>query len=251
MARRSKYAKDYDLFAYAEDNRPSIVYRARNILNGKIYIGMTRLTLERRRGQHIASAKRHGDRWSILHAAIRKYGEAAFHFEIIAECASYKDAALEEIRLIAELKPEYNLGMGGEAVPNVGFRPTKASREATRKRMKGKPGYWTGKKRPDIAEKQRARLTANPPRYMLGKTQSEASRAKMSATKKSRGVSALQLEAMKKRRKAVVCLDDGRVFSCCKEAAAAIGCRPDSLLRVLIGRRPHVFGYRFQYESAP
>ena len=44
MARRSKYATDYDLFAYAHDNRPSIVYLVTNILNGKRYIGMTRQT---------------------------------------------------------------------------------------------------------------------------------------------------------------------------------------------------------------
>lgn len=249
MPRLSKYATAYDLFAYAQDNRPSIVYLATNVLNGKRYIGMTRNTLARRQGQHIAQALRGACKFSIFHKAIRKYGAAAFRFEILAQCESYKAAAIEEIRLIAESRPEYNLGMGGEAVPNVGTRPTAAARKATSLRMKGKPSHWLGKKRPDIAEMQRRRLTgrADLMRALHAKAHTPDSWAKISATKRARGPSPQHLAAMVRRRKPLMCIDDGRVFGCCDEAARAIGCRSDSLRRVLNGQREAVFGYRFKY----
>lgn len=245
MARRSKYSKDYDLFAFAEDNRPSIVYMATNVMNGKRYIGMTRQTLQRREGQHIASALRGADKYSIFHKAIRKYGEAAFHFEIIAEYPSYMDAARAEIRLIAEMKPEYNLGIGGEAVPNVGYRLTAASREKMRRSLLANPTrYWLGKKRPDIAAIQRRRLKGNT----LHTTPHTAeTRAKISAAKRAAGPCAKHIEAMARRRKTILCLNDGRTFIGSKAAAEALGFRQDYILGVLRGRHPHAGGFRLQY----
>lgn len=251
MARRSKFAADYDLFAYASDNNsPSIVYCATNILNGKRYIGMTRQTLKRRSDSHIAAALRNGDKYSGFHAAIRKYGAAAFTFEVVAQCASYRDAALEEMRLIAETKPEYNQSPGGEAIPNIGFRPSAASVEKMRKTLKANPTrYWLGKKRPDIAAYQRKRLTgrADLMRSLHEKAHTPEARAKMSATKRATGPSPKHLEAMKRRRKKIVCLNDGRIFIGSQAVADYLGYRQDTILAVLCGKIPHVGGFRLTY----
>lgn len=250
MARlRSKYAKDYDLFAYAEDNRPSLVYLAVNKVNGKRYIGMTRQTLARRKSQHLNMARKEADQYSIFHKAIRKYGADAFEFSIVAECPSYKDAAIEEMRLIRELAPEYNLGVGGEAVPNVGYRMTDAAKEKMRKKMVGKPGYWTGKKRPDIAQKQRERLTGRPDlnKHLWSAARTPEARAKMAASLRGKAPTDAMRAAVLKRRKRILCINDGRVFVGSQEAADAIGTRQDFVLAHLRGRHPHVKGFRLKY----
>lgn len=208
-----------DLFAYADDNRPSIVYVATNAVNGKQYIGITRLTLDGRRKAHFKEAKWGRHKASPLYKAIRRYGEGAFDFRIIQHCDSYKAAADEEIRLIAELRPAYNLSPGGDGL--VGYRPSAETLKKLSDSHKGQIGNWLGKKRPDIAEKQRARLLANPLRPMLGKKHSLESREKMSKTHKARGLTERQIQGNARRRVPVMCVDDGRVFSSVKDAALA------------------------------
>ena len=246
MGRRSTF---FDPDAFIEDSGPSLVYMAVNRTNGKRYIGMTRQAVPRRWGQHVAQAFRGTSKYSILHKAIRKYGADAFEVTTLCECATYQDAALLEIRLIAEVKPEYNLGHGGESVPNVGFRFTEAAKEAARKANTGRPGYWTGKKRPDIAEIQRKRLTGRPDliQHMLVKAHTREVWDKTSATKRLRGPSELHLAAMVRRRKRIVSLDNGRIFIGSQAVADAIGCKRDTVLRHLSGARKHVNGLRFAY----
>lgn len=247
---RRKYPEGYDLFAYAEDNnRPSIVYEAKNTVNGKRYIGLTRAGLRRRMGQHIAAAKRGKNYCAAFYRAIRKYGSDAFEFSVLVGCSTYQEAALEEIRLIAELRPEYNLGSGGEGVENVGYRFSDTAREAARKANTGRPGIWLGKKRPDIAEKQRARLTGRPDlmQHMLVKAHTPEAWAKASRTKRERGPSKAFYDAMALRRKKVICLNDRRIFDSPAEAAAALGCKYQSLIRVLNGERDTLYRLSFAY----
>lgn len=253
MARRSKYDQDYDLFNYAQDYQSStIVYMATNAVNGKRYIGMTRQALSRRSGQHIAVALRGKDGSPAFHRAIRRHGADAFEFTTLGEFATYAEAAKEEVRLIAELKPEYNSGPGGESVPNIGFRPSSATIEKIRQSVKANPNrYWLGKKRPDIAERQRKKLTGRPDlmQHMLAKAHTPETRAKISVTMRSRPTPPKQLEAMAKRRKKIIC-DDGRVFIGSQAAADAMGVRQDYMLHVLRGRRhPTVGGLRFWYAD--
>lgn len=55
-----------------------IVYLATNTLNGKRYIGATKGTLKERRRRHRWEAKNR-PYCRVFHAALRKYGEAAFY----------------------------------------------------------------------------------------------------------------------------------------------------------------------------
>lgn len=245
-----KANKGPDLFQYAHGNRPSIVYMATHRENGRRYIGITRETLKRRQQQHIASALRNAYPSSIFHRAIRKYGSDAFIFVVIKQCASYKDAALEEIRLIAELKPEYNASLGGDGVANIGTRMSPESvRKMVASKRKNPTRYWLGKKRPDIAEKQRDRLTGRPDliAHMHKKAHTREAWDKASATKKARGITDKQRTAAALRRRPVICLNDDRVFSGASEAAKEIGCRYDSMVRVLTGKRRSIFGLHFAY----
>lgn len=59
-----------------------IVYKATNLINGRVYIGLTTTTLERRWAVHCCEVRR-GSKY-LFHKAIRKYGEDSFSLEIIA-----------------------------------------------------------------------------------------------------------------------------------------------------------------------
>ena len=60
-----------------------IIYKATNKHNGKCYIGQTVFTLSERRSQHLREAQ--SGKGFRFHAAIRKYGEDAFLWEVIDE----------------------------------------------------------------------------------------------------------------------------------------------------------------------
>ncbi len=252
MTRRKRDDKTKDLFAYAEDNRPSIVYMATNKINGKRYIGITRQTLHLRIHGHFKTARRRLTAKSPFHRAIRLYGEEAFAFTILRECPTYRDAGMEEIRLILELAPEYNASNGGEAISGIGFRPRPESVEKMRKTLKANPTrYWLGKKRPDIAEMQRKRLTgrADLTRHLWSKAHTPEARAKMRATRQAQGMTEAHVAAMARRRKRIVCLDDGRVFFGLQAVADALGCRRDTVNKVLSmnSKQKRLRGLRFQY----
>jgi group I intron endonuclease len=65
--------------------RKGIIYKATNLINGKIYIGKTIQKFVRRKNNHIRHASNNLDNF-YFHNAIRKYGIENFKWEIIYEC---------------------------------------------------------------------------------------------------------------------------------------------------------------------
>lgn len=227
--KRDQHIKD--LFAYAEDNRASIVYMATNSTNGKRYIGLTRLALHKRIGMHKSYAKSGSP--SHFHRAVRKYGMDAFDFVVISNCASYVEACSEEQRLIALYMPEYNMSKGGDGP--IGLRHTSESRMKMSLAKKGRPGPWTGKKHsPESIAKRTATRALNPVRPWLGK---------------KRPPDTLEKIALK-RRKWVICLDDGKRYHGLQAAATAYGIpRCGEISHVCSGRNKSIYGHRFKYEE--
>lgn len=84
-----------------------MIYLITNTINGKRYIGKTSRTIEQRWYQHYKNAE-YGHN-TYLYKAIRKYGKEAFTVESLAEGLDE-----EEILLIAEHNPEYNMTRGGD-----------------------------------------------------------------------------------------------------------------------------------------
>ena len=66
------------------------VYKITNLVNGKIYIGITEKTVEERFKEHLRFARR-GDKDYPLYRAIRKYGEENFSVEIVDDTAKTRD----------------------------------------------------------------------------------------------------------------------------------------------------------------
>ena len=207
MARRKRDEKTKDLFAYAEDNRPSIVYMATNKVNGKRYIGLTRTGLELRKQRHFAHAR--NGRPQHFVRAIRKYGEEAFEFVTLEKCESYKAACEAERRFIAELKPEYNKTAGGEGI--LGHRHNAATRRKMSAAKKGRAPWAKG----ECPAEVRAKLSAAKLGYRYD-------RAKMTDAHKN-AIHANRLKGNAARRRPVICLTEWRQFPGLTEASQHYG----------------------------
>lgn len=101
------------------DNRIHYLYRITNKINGKIYIGQT-VQPEKRWNQHKTSAATDTPKM-IISYAIKKHGNEAFEFEVIAGCKTWDDANEIETLLVAQygsLVPNgYNVSLGGFNAP--------------------------------------------------------------------------------------------------------------------------------------
>lgn len=255
-----------------------VVYMATNLTNGKKYIGVTKTTLEKRSQQHFAKAA-NGSKYKF-HCAIRKYGRGSFKFEVLHTLYDYREALQCEIETIDCIKPEYNSTKGGEGVVGmfisdehrravseanignrywVGKKHRPESIEKMRLARTGTDGYWKGKKRPPISAETSAKLKENHPRYWLGKKRDRATVDKMLATRAGTPTHENSIKALienhsvgvdasaKKRRKEIVCLDDGMIFSCAREAAQHYGLNWRSVHKAI--RHPHkLHGLSFRYE---
>lgn len=92
---------------------------ATNTVNGKRYIGMSKHLLEVRRKKHFVDARCNLGGCRLFYRAIRKYGPEVFSWEVLSTWPDRTTAMSEEIRQIAQTKPEYNITSGGEGVPGV------------------------------------------------------------------------------------------------------------------------------------
>jgi group I intron endonuclease len=149
-----------------------IIYLVTNRVNGKIYIGKTRMKLNRRWLAHCRNAM--SGSMIVLHCAIRKYGRDNFNVVKISEHSSLEELNRAEINAIERLRSNsikvgYNRTIGGE---NGGtFLGRKHSAETKLKMSlchKGKVFSEETRKRMSMAWKTR--------------TISDATRLKMSAS---------------------------------------------------------------------
>lgn len=97
-----------------------IVYKATNLINGKIYIGQTINTLEYRKNQHLREAKSKRRSTVYFHNAILKYGFENFVFEEIDCADTQEELNSKEQKWIAYYSSNnkeygYNLDSGGKS----------------------------------------------------------------------------------------------------------------------------------------
>jgi len=95
------------------------VYLARNIVNGKCYIGKTVGALEQRKCVHLCQAKKYLYN-SNFHSALRKYGFENFVWMKIYESENDEKLVEKEIYFIKKYKTKsphgYNLTNGGDGL---------------------------------------------------------------------------------------------------------------------------------------
>jgi group I intron endonuclease len=163
---------------------PFVVYKATNVFNGDFYIGVTQQNLSVRVSAHYHAARRgEGTRF---YRAIRKYGESSFTWKIIASLSSRKEMFEKEIQLIAEMFPSYNSTTGGDGQ----FSHNAETRKKISDSKKGK--------------KPSENTIKGLRKFLLNRTDKHI---------------VLPLGPLAQQKK-IICLNDKKVFSCAKEAAA-------------------------------
>lgn len=164
-----------------------IVYRATNIINGKVYIGQTIGTLNRRMVCHISDALLKKDNM-YFHKAIRKYGKENFIWEIIVECKSLKELNKSEIGMIEKydtFSKGYNLTEGGEGVLGLW----------------GEAAFWYGRHHTEESKKKMSEGKKGEKNYNYGKHPTKETREKMSKSSEGKKMSDSAREKVSKARK--------------------------------------------------
>ena len=92
-----------------------IIYKVTNLVNGKVYIGQTKHSLDVRKQRHLQQARKGTN--THFYQAIRKYGEDMFIWEII--CSAKDKQTLNEletffINKFDSIKHGYNMVDGGD-----------------------------------------------------------------------------------------------------------------------------------------
>ncbi len=126
------------------------VYLVTNTVNGKMYVGQTSHTLERRWYEHVKAST--SKRLWLVHKAIAKNGKEKFSIEALHTCESKEEMDFVEMFYISFLNTRvpngYNLTDGGDGLK--GYKPSEETRrkirEARAKQIIGKRSEETRRK---------------------------------------------------------------------------------------------------------
>lgn len=192
-----------------------LIYRVKNLINGKFYIGQTTQTLEKRWNNHCHSLDS-----PKLANAIKKYGKHSFVIEPVDAADSIEELNKKEQEWIAKenaIKNGYNIDFGGGSFarsPEVGAKISAS--------LMGK-GWSLERKRK--ASKQRK-----------GRPIPNYNRSEESLNKRSLNNS---------RRKRIV--DNlGNIFESIHDASRKTGLRPQEISKVINGEISQTHGFIFK-----
>ena len=92
------------------------IYKITNDINGKVYIGKTINTIEKRWSEHCKDSLKERNENRPLYRAMNKYGIQHFHIEEIEECSIEEVSEKEKywIEIYGSFKYGYNATKGGD-----------------------------------------------------------------------------------------------------------------------------------------
>lgn len=102
------------------------VYQITNDINGKIYIGKTEFSLEKRFKEHCLDSKKENIQHRPLYAAMKKYGIEHFHIELIEETDNPEERERFWIEQKGSFKKGYNATMGGDGKKYIDYDQVEA-----------------------------------------------------------------------------------------------------------------------------
>ena len=259
-----------------------IIYKIKNKINGKLYIGQTIMPLEKRWAFH----KSTNSGCRLLRSAIQKYGKENFEITIIARCNSPAEMDQREIFCIRIFNTianyGYNLSAGGNAhIRSEEFikkHKEAMSRPEVRKKIseskKGKKASEETKRKlsllrkgkkhsPERIEKARLGLVGKPKSeshkkslsiVRTGTKQTKETKNKISNWLKEhhpmRGKyhSEFSKNLMSKSaKKPIVCNETGKIYEGSTDAALEFGVSKHYIYRVLKGKARSCKGFTFRY----
>lgn len=154
------------------------VYKILNLVNSKVYIGITTKKPEKRWKQHLNNYKYF---WlnQALYKAMRKYGPNNFQFSIIEQTNDLNILKELEIKYIQENNSfgstGYNMTLGGDGA--FGFKHSEKTKDKIANLQKERTHS-------DKAKEKMSAAKIGKPSPWKGKTPSEAARKKMSEAKR-------------------------------------------------------------------
>lgn len=98
------------------------IYKITNKINGKLYVGKTNLSLERRFNQHVSDSTKQSEQHRPLYAAFAKYGVENFEISLIEETPIPEEREqfyIDKLNTYVGNKPcnGYNATSGGDGKP--------------------------------------------------------------------------------------------------------------------------------------
>lgn len=204
------------------DNTLGIIYKLKNKINGKIYIGQTIRSLDERIAEH--SRKN-----TIISRAIKKYGIENFIVSVIDEGKTIDELNKKEIHWISHyssvIPNGYNQCYGGGNT--VGYHHKKEHKMIMSEK---KNGMYLGEENP-----------------FFGKTHSDEQKKKWSKQRKGKDMSKVTEASLEKTRVKVINLDNGIVFDSINEAADKYNLKATHISRVCRHKRKSTGGFRWMY----
>ena len=90
------------------------IYKIINDINGKVYIGKTHCSVEKRWKQHCRDFRKNRNEKRPLYAAMKKYGIEHFHVKLIEETDNPEEREKYWIEYYGSFKYGYNATIGGD-----------------------------------------------------------------------------------------------------------------------------------------
>ena len=90
------------------------IYQIQNDVNGKLYVGKTEFSIEKRFKEHCNDAFKETSEKRPLYSAMRKYGIEHFHISLIEETDNPEERENYWIEYLGTFKNGYNATMGGD-----------------------------------------------------------------------------------------------------------------------------------------
>ena len=90
------------------------IYKITNDINNKVYIGKTEFSIEKRFREHCADAFKERNEKRPLYSAMKKYGIAHFHTELLEETDNPEEREIYWIEQYQSFKSGYNATLGGD-----------------------------------------------------------------------------------------------------------------------------------------
>lgn len=90
------------------------IYQIQNDINGKLYVGKTEFSIEKRFKEHCNDAFKEISEKRPLYSAMKKYGIEHFHISLIEETDNPEEREKYWIEYLGTFKNGYNATMGGD-----------------------------------------------------------------------------------------------------------------------------------------
>lgn len=232
------------------------IYKYTNSVNGKVYIGQTSRTLEeraQRNGRNYIESKR-------FYNAIKKYGWDAFIPSIIDTAETVEEANLKESHYISLYKSTdpkfgYNICSGGDCGVTSDDTKRIISEKAKERYMDKTKNPMYGRTHSEETKRIQRECKIGEKNPMYGSSWTDTQKRlcgtkgkKLNITDAQRRMASERMRELGKRQsKAILCVEDNKVFQSATIASEYYGVDVSTLCGAANGKQKTCKGKHFQY----